>query len=338
MRAIAAITPKNNLTTQPPKNKTIIDDENNPNSPNYVDPLAKWPVRGLAYSNELGVAIGEIAPKLGGLLWVPALMYFGADIYDKYKNQETSYNPSGRRGLEQATFQALASVILPTVAVHLGQKSISGADRFTKNKISTNAKEETLKFILDFINKSKLSNFENNMPEYKNKFITSFNNYISDTAGEHHSKSLFKRIVKWAFTTKHPESLAKANQEHLLNYAEKQLDEIIAVRSSLMNKERPKGMSDKIYNKFNNIQQAFKKEYGADHYLHKSAKYGMKEQLNSKIFKLKMFKTLGGFIALGALITPIDIFVEKTVMKKVVEPNFDRISGYKQMFKGQKGI
>ena len=57
----------------------------NPKDKKYSDPLMKWPARGLAYTNELGAAISEVAPTLGTLLWIPALLYFGADIYDKYK-------------------------------------------------------------------------------------------------------------------------------------------------------------------------------------------------------------------------------------------------------------
>ena len=53
----------------------------------YVDPLANWPLRGLGYTNDIGIAINEIAPATARLFWVPALMYFGADIYDKYKNK-----------------------------------------------------------------------------------------------------------------------------------------------------------------------------------------------------------------------------------------------------------
>ena len=72
----------------------------------YNDPLMSWPIRGLAYSNELGAAISEVAPKLGTLLWFPAMLYFGADIYDKYKNEKTSlyiyYNTS--RAKRQRTF------------------------------------------------------------------------------------------------------------------------------------------------------------------------------------------------------------------------------------------
>src|SRR5574344_699075 len=83
----------------------------------YSDPLMKFPIRGLAYSNELGAALSEISPKIGTMLWVPALMYFGADIYDKYKNDNDKFSPNGERGLKQAIFQACASVVLPTAAV-----------------------------------------------------------------------------------------------------------------------------------------------------------------------------------------------------------------------------
>ena len=56
-------------------------------SSKYEDPLMKMPLRLMAYSNDIGVAISGVAPKLGAAFWVPALMYFGADIYDKYKNE-----------------------------------------------------------------------------------------------------------------------------------------------------------------------------------------------------------------------------------------------------------
>ena len=79
--------------------------------PVYKDPLRTWPVKGLAYSNELGAVVSEISPKLGSALWVPALMYFGADIYDKYRNDKESYDPSARRGLKQALFQYSKSLL-----------------------------------------------------------------------------------------------------------------------------------------------------------------------------------------------------------------------------------
>ena len=56
-----------------------------PKKKEYNDPLMQWPVRGMAFTNDIGAAIMDIAPKAGTAFWVPALMYFGADIYDKYK-------------------------------------------------------------------------------------------------------------------------------------------------------------------------------------------------------------------------------------------------------------
>ena len=39
-----------------------------------------------------------------------------------------------------------------------------------------------------------------------------------------------------------------------------------------------------------------------------------------QIFKNKLLKTVGGFIALGLLVKPIDKFVEHFVIDKFVEP------------------
>ncbi|MBQ8635983.1 hypothetical protein IJX73_03100 [bacterium] len=87
------------------------------------DILNKPPMRYLAYSNEIGSAISPISKTLGTALWVPALLYLGADIYDKYKNDEdNTYNPSAKRSVRQAIFQGMTSVILPTGAIKLGQK------------------------------------------------------------------------------------------------------------------------------------------------------------------------------------------------------------------------
>ena len=45
----------------------------------------------MSYSNEIGTAISEIAPRLGTALWAPTFLYLGADLYDKYKNDKDSY-------------------------------------------------------------------------------------------------------------------------------------------------------------------------------------------------------------------------------------------------------
>ena len=66
----------------------------------------------MSYSNEIGTAISEIAPKLGTALWAPTFLYLGADIYDKYKNDKDNYKPSGKRALKRAIFQGMTSFLL----------------------------------------------------------------------------------------------------------------------------------------------------------------------------------------------------------------------------------
>ena len=136
----------------------------------YEDPLARMPLRLLAYSNDVGMAISGIAPKLGAALWAPALMYFGANIYDKYKNENNVYNPSKTRGIKEVVFQGLASVSLPAAAIHIGQSTISGLSRLLPDKLSINAKIEVQNFIIDFINKSKLSSYDGKFDKYKSLF------------------------------------------------------------------------------------------------------------------------------------------------------------------------
>ena len=115
--------PKVKLTPikQKTKNEEVKEIITNPN-----DPLAKYPLRAFGYSNEFGAAVSAM-PGWGKIaeaaLWVPALMYLGADIYDKYRRgKEGDYTKaSASAAVEQAVFQALASVVLPTAAVKMGQ-------------------------------------------------------------------------------------------------------------------------------------------------------------------------------------------------------------------------
>ena len=66
----------------------------------YKDPLTNWPLRGAAFTNEIGEALRPIIGNFATLSWIPALLYIGADIYDKYKNDQTEYSPDSRRCLK----------------------------------------------------------------------------------------------------------------------------------------------------------------------------------------------------------------------------------------------
>ncbi len=292
----------------------------------YKDPLLKWPLRGCAYSNEVGAAISSLSPKLGTLLWVPALLYFGADIYDKYKTDKTEYNPSGRRGLKQAVFQALASVIMPTAAVYAGQKAISHMDKYTKNGLSTQAKEDATKFCLDYMSRNSLHTHENNIQGYKAALKESLDTYMTETLGEHKSKSTVKKILNWCFSSERPESMALSNKEKLIKFVDDKVDSMFQMRTDLMQNKKPKQLSEKLFQKFTEIKPGYLKEYGEQKYVGKAAKSVLKDFENSQIFKHKMFKTVGGFIALGLMIKPIDYFVEHIIIKKAVEPSLDKLN------------
>ena len=183
---------------------TFRADDSNPNfdasekkkkEKKYVDPLANWPMRGLGYTNDIGVAINEIAPTTARLFWVPALMYFGADVYDKYKNKGNKYDPNAKRAFSQAVFQAFASIILPTVFGHIGQSAFSQLDKYKGNKISTNAKEQTLRFIDSHIAEHDIFKENRNKDEIINKFINNFDIFYQNKKNNYQEKNIKKQFT-----------------------------------------------------------------------------------------------------------------------------------------------
>ena len=91
------------------------------------DILINTPLRYIAYTNEVGECLRPISSGLSNASWIPALLYIGADIWDKYKRGEddTYTEPSLKRGMKEAAFQTLASVLLPTFAVVKPAQAIS---------------------------------------------------------------------------------------------------------------------------------------------------------------------------------------------------------------------
>lgn len=292
----------------------------------YKDPLRKWPLKGLAYSNELGAVVSGISPKLGTALWAPALMYFGADIYDKYKNDETEFNPSKRRGLKEAIFQTMASVILPTAAVKAGQQTISALNRVTPTGLSTQTKQNVIEKSLSYMQSKSLHTFVDNPSAYTDGFKEAVMTMASDAKGDFKALPKSKKVLSVLNPLKAFDSIAFANDKRLGKYAEKQASKIMEMRSELMKNQKPKQLSNKLFKKFQNIQGEYQKIYPADRYMGKAAKSILKDYHNSQIMKNKMIKTAGGFIALALMLKPIDDFVEHIVIKKTVEPGLDYLS------------
>ena len=261
----------------------------------YVDPLLSWPWRALGYTNDLGVAISEVAPKLSLACWVPAFLYFGADIYDKYKNNGTEYNPDGQRGVKQAIFQAIASIAFPFVVGHFGSSIFSTADKFRSEKLSSNAKEQALDDIKDFIGRNDIygENKENTgkavesdeviMEKFKKEFETSY----SKKQAEYEEKGFFGKALDYIFGGSKAGAKPNADKEKLTNYA---------------------------------IENFKKLKAGCN-----STKV-LKDQIEKKAFKLKLWKSAGSFAALIASVSFIDKFTENVIIHKCVEPGLDSIN------------
>ncbi len=293
----------------------------------YNDPLNKWPVRGLAYTNELGAAISEIAPKLGWILWFPAMLYFGADIYDKYKNDKTSYNPDTARGTSQAIFQLLASVLLPTGAVITGQKIASIAGSTGKSGLSFQTQEEISKFSIGFMQRRKLAKYQDNIPKYKDEFFTSLDNQMSEDLRNTKTKNPLKIFTNYIWNRKHPEAMALSTKDKVHAFATEGIDRMFKIRESLIKDEKPEEFSNSMFKKFQKYKLKFAqnpeyKQYNVEY----AAKEVLKDFETGKIMKAKMGKTIGGFIALGLAIKPIDMFVENVIMKKYIDPNLHAIT------------
>ncbi len=293
----------------------------------YTDPLMKWPARGLAYSNELGAAISEVAPKLGTLLWFPAMLYFGADIYDKYKNDKTSYNPKASRGTEQAIFQLLASVILPTGSVIAGQKAASVLGRLGKSGLSLQSKEEIIHFLQEFTNRRHLDKYDaSSYDGFKKHYQNSLEIKREKLIKEHKIKNPLIFLKDVLFGRRHPESIAMSEKDRVLKYADEQIDSMFKIYSDLMDNKKPEKFSKKLWKHFGKLKDKYAKDpdYKST-YLRDAAESVIRKYQKSSMMNFKLLKTLGGFVALGLAIKPIDNFVENVIIKKYVQPNIDTV-------------
>ena len=320
---MSSIAPINGFAGSPTDNVSVQTFEKKPKQNKYSDPLMKWPVRGMAFTNDIGAAIMDIAPKAGTAFWIPALMYFGADIYDKYRNDKDSYDPNAKRGLKQALFQTFASIMFPIAAVHAGQKTASIIARSGKNKLSLQTQEEVINHHINYMSHRKLR--EHNPAEYKVQYSKALDNYIDETMRTHKTKNPIKLLMNFIFGGRHPEQMGMARRTKIHEYAGERIDNLFEYRNMLLENKKPEKMPEKLFTKFQQLKEIYKKDsLHAEDFVEKAAKDTLKAFENNNIFKVKLLKATGGFIALGLLIQPIDRFVENIIIKKFVEPGLDR--------------
>lgn len=269
----------------------------------YKDPLMQWPLRGAAFTNEVGEALRPVIGGYATLSWAPALLYIGADVYDKYKNDQTEYSPDSRRCLKQAIFQGMASVFLPLIAVKAGQNAFAQAGKFSEDKISINSKEHVANVAEQFVANGKMRAFDGKDEEC----IKEFTNNVISSMDYNNKKSSIKNLFK---------IFRLDSKEKVEKYSEKTIKELIKLRKDLLN-PADEFKSNKWY-----------KAYEADLKKGQTSSVAVKSVLTnyqqSKMLKGKAVKTLGGFVALGMAIKPIDHFVEEVLIGKYVGPEIDR--------------
>ena len=271
---------------------------------NYKDPLMRWPLRGTAYTSEIGEGLRPLIGDAATLFWAPVFLYIGADVYDKYKNDKTEYSPDSRRFLKQAIFQGVASLILPVVAIKIGQNIVSGLGRLGKDKISINNQEKVSNIALTFIANGKMHAFENKDNECVKEFL---NIVHSNLDYNKHSGNIFKNGFR-----KIKKSLKLHKEDNVEEYAEKTIKDLIQKRKDLINPSENME-STKLYLQY----LKYIKKGQTPNVAVKSA---LSKFQRGKTLKGKFIKTLGGFIAVGCAIKPIDNFVEHVLIDKYVEP------------------
>jgi len=288
----------------------------------YKDPLLNWPVRGLAYSNELGAALSEIAPKFGMLLWFPAMLYFGADFYDKYKNEKNSYNPDAQRGTKQVIFQILASVIFPTTAVVIGQKIASALGVLGDSALSLQTREEIINFIKKFSVRRHIEDYKDSKDEFKQLFEEALVTKREKLIRSNKIKNPFEWIGDILFKDHHPELIAISRKDKVMQFANENIDKIFDIYTDLLQGKKPVDFSNKMWKNFITLREKYAKDPDyTKTFLRDASEDIIVKFQNNQVRNAKLLKTLGGFIALGLAIKPIDYFVEHVIIKKYIEPN-----------------
>ena len=271
----------------------------------YKDPLMNWPLRGAAFTNEVGEALRPIIGNAANLTWVPALMYIGADVYDKYKNDQTEFSPDSKRCLKQAIFQGLASVFLPVIAVKIGQNVFSQFGKFTQDKISLNAKENVSKVAEQFIANGKMRAYDGLDEECTKEFLLQ----VADNMDFNNKKKSLKNSFKIF-------SLDK--KENIEKYSVKTIQNLIQMRKDLL-QPTSEVKAGKWYSKYIKALKSGQTESVA-------VKSILTDFQKTQLTKGNFVKTLGGFCALGLAIKPIDHFVENVLIGKYVGPQIDNFN------------
>lgn len=281
----------------------------------YKDPLMHWPLRGAAFTNEIGEALRPLIGEYATLSWAPALLYIGADIYDKYKNDKTEYSPDSHRALKQAIFQGMASILLPLVAVKAGQNLFSLCGFISGDRISLNSKEQIIKLAQDFVENGNLKAYKDNEAECIAKFKDVVSNKMDYNKNVSKNKNFIKKFFIW-LESKLFKDMASKKMEKIDVYAERTMLSLIDLRKNILNPSDVFAQSQQ-YKEFKTLVKKGQTESVA-------LKSTLVKFLNNDSKMGRVVKTSGGFLALALAINPIDKFVENILIGKIVSPGLEK--------------
>lgn len=293
---------------------------NKQQKPQYKDPLNTPIIQAASYSSELGTAISEIAPRLGAALWAPSLMYIGADIYDKYKNDQNEFNPSAKRALERAIYQGVFNLICLPAMIFLGQKAVSPFAILTKDGISTDAKDIIFRHTKEVIDQCEGENF-GDAEMFKKVLRHSLKNKIKASKAAKTSGNFIQKVFKFCHDRY---TLADNNPRKLLEYASKNADKLFVIKNALLAGEHDK-VPDLVRKKYEKAIPQLKAIYETDN-TNSALKTALKEYQNMNIFQNKILKTVGGFIPIIFLAGPVGNFLDKIIIKKYLNQGIDEIT------------
>ena len=178
----------------------------------------------------------------------------------------------------------------------------------------------------EFNSRRHFGKFVNKRQEFKDHFVESFTTKREKLIREHKIKNPIKFLTDAIFTTRHPEAIAMSQKDKVLKFADQNIDSMFKMYDELMSNKKPQEFSYKMWKKFNKLKEKYAKDpdYKTT-YLRDASEDIIKKFQKNKMTRAKLLKTVGGFVALGLAIKPIDHFVETVVIKKVVEPNLSNV-------------
>lgn len=328
------------------------------------DIFLKMPLRAMAYTNEVGAAIEPLIGHSAALMtYFPALLYIGADCYDKYlRGEKNDYQtPSAACLAKEAIFQGFASVVMPTLAIHAGQNLACGANKFLGDKLDARAKNEISVFLKENALKFDLTKNKDAAFDETSKYMfEKIKNYhdskqsSSSTIKKYWKKftGLFHEALSDKMEFKHCGKIdpKDASYKNLTNFAKKQFGEMYDIMKSLdgcdvgsvkgiidsMEKSGKKISKYKATKLFNKIQKYAKDPTITSERAKKLAIADMaRDDINMKSLKggPLLIAVVAGFATLFAVGPLLDKFGEEVLIKKIVDPIIDYGKRFKEALK-----